>query len=334
MKQKISLSIISMFLIANSPSFSQIIKGNDNDNNNKPDFTYTRGPSLASTSHFRIELDVLHGGYQGRHLSLGLGGRFLAQHFYDNFSAEVSYIHRYRAFIPEENQIGFSQNQNLDPFRGKEFNLTFSYSFSKTDVEKEEQVTLRTRGNTSEVSVLPVRIHKMRDLRLGLVLFDLPAQAEFEGNYGRPSVHALQKTTAISIGYASKKMQYDTYKTDKYGLIKQSSYSEFFIDLLIAPKAYFPEQIYRANYSENNQWEPFSYSLASEAVYTDVRNSMKFLPVGGQLGWRIAGMNRGFGSLILFGLRPGFISQSTIGILDNCTASVTFSYHIPVKVSR
>ena len=116
------------------------------------DFVYTVEDVIKRTDHLRFEIDAAALGYQGKHLSLGIGGRIVAHHFVDKLSAEANFLFRYRAGLLKEQQIGFTQNENIYEFRGQESGFLLSYSVSKKLGKKDDYVTLNQSRSTKTVS--------------------------------------------------------------------------------------------------------------------------------------------------------------------------------------
>jgi len=215
MKKRIfEFGLLSLILMYNSPSFAQWFEDKDS-----TDFLYRRDASLASSKHFRIELDPVQFGFQGGHFSMGAGGRLLAYHFVDKLSAEVSYIHRYFSILLGE-EPAVSQQPNLDPFKGKEFSFVLSYSFFSFVNNIGVSGVLMKRKMLNEVIRIPVTFNHYFDLRLGAMLFDHPGRTEFQTSMFIPQkLHYLHQTRSVNMGISYKALAKDTYTTDRFGKI-------------------------------------------------------------------------------------------------------------------
>ncbi len=299
----------------------------------KANFKYTKEDILTKTQHYRLELEAAQIGYQGRHVSVGSGIRLLAYHLVGDFSLEGGFVQRWMARIPyQQHKIGFTQFENMKPFTGREFNLAMSYSIYKSYENKSELISVK-HENTHRIADLPVRIYKVIDIKVGMLYYDLPGQIVFENtaNFNRPVIHFMQNTRAITLGISKKKLQHDVFSTDLYGIVKQSAFGELFVDFLYGLGESFPDVLYRANYASANDPEPSFYNPISANTMQTIRNGMKYNPFGGLLGYRSGGMRHGFGATVMFGFRPGYISQQDIGFLDNLTGSFTMAYHFPIR---
>lgn len=298
----------------------------------KPEVIYSRDGFLNQTKQLRFEVDIMNVGFQGKHFSYGIGGRFLAYHFVDKLSAEVAYNQRLAAIIPEGNSMGYSQKSNVDPFKGLEFNLAVGYSISKKEIDTKEMVSLKQTRNVITVSEFPVKVHKTFDLKLGFLIFDLPGQIEIQPNspFITPTMHLMQNTRSITFGFSRKTMKNDSYTTDKFGKIKHSAYGEFYMDFIYGLGASFPNELFVAETINGFNYYNEKYVPVSPAVYESIKASMQYNPFGGQIGFRSGSMRHGFGFNTCVAFRPGFISQSTYGLIENLTANLTVSYHIPV----
>jgi hypothetical protein len=321
--------LLSLILMCNSPSFSQWFEDKDS-----TDFLYRRDASLASSKHFRIELDPLQFGFQGGHFSMGAGGRLLAYHFVDKLSAEVSYIQRYYSILPRE-EPAVSQQPNLDAFKGKEFSFVLSYSLFSFIKDFDVTGVLMKRKMLNEVIRIPVTFNHHFDLRLGAMLFDHPGRTEFQTSMFIPQkLHYVHQTRSVNMGLSYKALAKDTYTTNQFGKIQFSLFHEVFLDFLYAPKAFFPEQLYTPN-----NWPYFSFNeslnfvLASNTIYDEVTSGLVYSPFGFQFGARTSSMRNALGFSMLLGIRPGYVSQTFIKpALERYTASIGLSYHFPLKV--
>lgn len=300
----------------------------------KPDFSYSVDYAIERTNHFRFELDALPLGYQGKHLSLGIGGRVVAHHFVDKLTAEANFLFRYRTGLLNETQIGFSQNDNLHSFRGIEAGFLLSYSLSKKLTKKDKYVTLNESRSVKTVSKLPTTFFKLIDLRLGMVIFDLPSQLTFESStvYDNNLVYFMQNTRSLSLGVSFKKIQHEVFSTTVFGEVTHSNYGDFFIDVLYGLAPSFPDALYRTTYAENNNlYEPNAYNIASSTDYNNVLDGLQYNRLGGQIGYRSGKMRNGLGATIAVGYRPGYFSNAERSYLDNITASLTIAYHFVTR---
>lgn len=304
------------------------------ENKKEPDFSYSVNYIIERTNHFRFELDALPLGYQGKHLSLGIGGRVVAHHFVDKLTAEANFLYRYRTGLLNETQIGFSQNDNLHSFRGIEAGFLLSYSLSKKLGKKDEYVTLNESRSVKTVSKLPTSFFKMIDLRLGMVIFDLPSQLTFESStvYDNNLVYFMQNTRALSLGVSFKKIQHEVFTTNVFGNVTHSNYGDFFIDILYGLAPSFPDALYRTTYAENNNlYEPNAYNIASSTDYNNVLDGLQYNRLGGQIGYRTGKMRNGLGATIAVAYRPGYFSNAERSYLDNITANLTIAYHFVTR---
>ena len=330
MKRLFHYGLLSIILICNTPAFAQWFE-----EYKSTDFVYKRLDSLVTPKHFRIELDPLQLGFQGGHFSMGVGGRLLAYHFYDKISAEVSYIQRYFSTIPGEDYAAISQRPNLDPFKGKELNFVLSYSLAHFSKDLTIEGFVFGREMWDSTLELPVNFNFLVDLRMGVVLYDLPAQTEFKSELFIPEkLHYLHQTRSINLGISYKVLARENYSTNHYGKLHFSLYHEVFVDFLYAPKAFFPDQLYTpSNWSGFIIYEPLDFVLASNSVYDDVTSGLMYSPIGYQFGARTARMKNALGFSLLFGVRPGFVTQTLDGLFfERFTSSIALSYHIPHKV--
>jgi len=326
---KISLSKLNVFalLLSGGALFAQ-------PEETQADFVYSVEDVIKRTDHFRFEIDAAALGYHGKHLSLGIGGRIVAHHFVDKLSAEANFLFRHRAGLLKEQQIGFSQNENLNEFRGQESGFLLTYSFSKKLAKKDQFVTLNESRSVKTVSKLPTTFFRLMDIRLGMVFYDLPSQLTFKSDaiYNNNLVYFMQRTRSLSLGVSFKTLQHDIFETNVFGKVTQSNYGDLFVDLLFGLSPSFPGELYQTFYAENNSMnEPNSFSGASEIDYDNIRDGLKYNRLGAQIGYRSGKMRRGLGATLAVGYRPGFYSDAERGYLDNITANLTIAYHFVVK---
>jgi hypothetical protein len=295
---------------------------------------YSRDGFLNHAKHLRFEFDIINGGYQGNHFSYGLGGRFLAYHILGRLSAEIAYTQRMAATFLEVKEMGFSQKTNVDPFKGKELNASLGYSILKKEINSKEILSLRKKPSIVTYSEFPVKIHKTFDLKFGLLSYDFPRQIEIKPITPgiTPTIHLMENTRACTFGFSKKRMKKDSYSTEQFGKIKQSAYSEFYMDLIYSLGASFPEALYVAETVNGVIVYNEKYIPLDPDIYKSIKTSMEYNPFGGQIGFRSGSMEHGFGFNTYFAFRPGFISQSDLGIFENLTANITISYHIPLLV--
>lgn len=299
----------------------------------KVDINFTKDDILTNTTHYRLEIEAAQISYVGKQAMLGSGGRFLAHHFVGDFSAEVGYLQRWMARIPYEQKVGFTEFENVKAFLGREFSFAIGFSFYNKPIDKKEFHSLK-QGKTNKIVEMPARVHKVFDLKLGFLYYDLPGQVTFtnNANFNTPTVQFMQQTRSISFGISKKKLQHDIYTTDLFGKVKQSIYGELFLEALFGLGESFPTALYRPTYPAGNAVEePTGYTAVNATTLEQIKSGMKYNRFGGQLGYRSGSMKHGFGATVLIGYRPGYISQQEIGFLDNLSGSFSLCYHFPFR---
>lgn len=291
------------------------------------EFEYVVEDSLSNVEHNRYEFDIANLSYQGQHISLNLGLGVRLYHIFPNFSIEALFQQRIRqeGFA---NYFYYFEPGSYDayglvkPRRGKEYKFSVAYTFFQTQTQVNEKITLKTEGSTVYVSEIPINEITTKDITIGYVHFDMPSNIISRQNRG---VYMLQKTRNISIGYSKKKFHHQVMRTNKFGTVTASHFSDFYLNLLIQIQNPFPQKI--ARFPNASEFMNNSFLLNSEQL-DQLKNNLYYLPIGLVVGYDFAHMKKGWGMKFNFGVRPGYTSANARRIVDPLTANIVCSYHI------
>lgn len=291
------------------------------------EFEYTVVESISDLNHVRISIDPASLSYQGQHISLNLGFGVMMYHFIHKFSFDAYFLQRlkpegFAEYFYYFQPSSFDHYGLVRPHRGKEFKLSFGYTYSQTSVISTERIRLKQVGNVSYVSDMPVNEIQTKDIAIGYSHFDMPSNINSKKNTG---VYMLQKTRNLVIGFSKKKFQNQVFKTDKFGTISASHYADAYLNLLIQIQNPFPNDIRR--FPTNSNGVLLSGKLNSDEINA-LKKDLFYLPIGFVIGYEFAHMKKGWGMKLNFGVRPGYISLGPRGIVDPLTANITGSYNL------
>jgi hypothetical protein len=291
-------------------------------NNSENDFKYEVMSHIKSQEFMFIDFGFGNIDYIGNHLNLGLNTRVMFHHFFaENISFDFTAKYRYLALDLNSNQINYSSSNDLSVPKGLELGVNGYYTFFTKEHNKDQRVVLRKAGNTSYVADLPARVYTNYSVKIGINRFDMPSHINFESNtsisttppqnQGYPvtgDLKYMQPVWTLNLGISRNLLSHSIYKTDSYGTVKYSNNVEFFVDALIGLGRRNPKELYFIRYDDvNNPNTQTSYTELTEADIDIIMSSIKYLPVGFQIGSRLSGLNaHAMSYSFLAGISPGY----------------------------
>lgn len=291
-------------------------------NNSENDFNYEVMSHIKSQEFMFIDFGFGNIDYIGNHLNLGLNTRVMFHHFFaENISFDFTAKYRYLAFDLNSTNISYSRTNDLSVPKGLELGVNGYYSFFSKEHNTDHRVTVRKVGNTNYVADLPTKIYTNLSAKFGINRFDVPSNINFESNtpisitppqnQGYPvmgDLKYMQPVWMLNIGVSRTALSHSVYKTDTYGTVKYSNNVEFFVDALIGLGRRNPKELYYIHYENlNNPNTQTSYTKLTDADIDIIMSSIKYLPVGFQVGSRISGLNaHAMSYSFLAGISPGY----------------------------
>lgn len=315
------------FLIVLLSTFP-IVSMAQSDESEEPSFKYEIVNHIGDkTGYFNVELDPLVFTIRGSYLGLGAGIGLKFSNINEKYSFETHFDYMYGNYTLDKNLLGY---ESFDFEWKKPMNIdgTFGYTVKQDRELRDIRVRLKKSGNTEFVGDLPCKVVTSYIARLGYAYSSFFTKGEvnnedYQLNNPRNTYALFQNTQNISIGFLRKISINSTFKTDKFGVVKESTDSEVYADVLINFSNPFP-QVKEMYYL--NEFYPNEVSHRVTASYTDqnfFRESFYRIPAGLRVGWRGNSLKKsGVIAKVELGMFPG----SYTAIMQSVALKLGVSY--------
>ncbi|MFT6923993.1 MAG: hypothetical protein ACJA1C_003013 [Crocinitomicaceae bacterium] len=280
----------------------------------KASFNYSVEKNISKNLFsFGIGIDPLILQIQDSYINLGVGGGIKALNIMNKFSVEGDFTYYYSNYSFDKNKV---QIASFDYDKEKTMSLDFNigYAFSQEKVNGEiRRVRLKVFGNKEYVSDLPCDVVYSKLVRVGFNQrsFFIGGEAsryDPTTNFSESKVNYVmrQSVANISVGFLSKTDVNTHFKTDRFGLVKESVESFWYVDLLVNISNKFP-QVYHILYEDSSYPnEPSGGMTASVASQNSFRDDFNRYPVGARVGYYgDSRKNHDFSGKLEIGLYPG-----------------------------